>query len=120
MLEGKEDFFSEAELADKAHLNKEPLDSFYLTVLKKSPSIASEIKGYDEPILKCLKYIDNEVFEDKDDFKLIFHFSENEFFDNTEITVTIILEDKEVSEIKSDTINWKEGKNVTVKTITKK
>lgn len=121
-LEGKEEFFTPEELEAKEYLTTAPLDSFYLNVLKKGPSIAEFIKSHDEPILKHLTGIENVMFEDKDDYKLNFTFSENEFFSNEVLSVHVVVneEDGEATEIKSDKIDWKEGKNVTEKTITKK
>jgi len=121
LLEGKEDFFTPEELAAKEHLIKGKFDSFYLTVLKKCPSIASTIKAGDEPILKHLTLIEPSVFNDKDDYVLRFHFSANEYFTNESIEVTVVMDDEgTATEIKSDKINWNESKNVTEKVITKK
>jgi len=63
-----------------------------------------------------------DVFEDKDDYKLTFNFSENEYFTNStlEVNVTVDPEQGSATEIKSTKIEWKEGKNTCEKTITKK
>jgi len=121
-LEGKEDFFTPEELEAKEFMNTEPLDSYYLTVLKKGPAIAEVVQTHDEPILKHLINVESEVFENNDDYKLKFTFSENEFFTNEVLNLHVVVDEEEATakEIKSDKINWKEGKNVTEKTISKK
>jgi len=121
MLEGKEEFFTPEELEAKEYLNNEPLDSFYLNCLKKCPMIEEKIKSHDEAILKHLTQIESLVFEDNDNYVLKFHFSENLFFDNAILSVTVVMDEEGTAEeIKSDKVNWKEGKNVTTKSISKK
>lgn len=121
LLEGKEEFFTAEELEKKEYLNTTAIEGFYLSALKKNPMLKDEIKSNDEPILKQLKNIELELFADKDDFTLKFNFGTNEFFQNTVLTVNVVMnENGQCSEIKSDTINWNEGKDVTKKTITKK
>lgn len=121
MLEGKEEFFSAEELEKKEYINSDKLEDLYLTVFKKSPMFKELIKAHDEPILKLLKHIELSVYNDKDDFTLTFHFGENEFMEQSQIAVTVVMNEQgQSTEIKSDKVNWKEGKNVTEKTITKK
>jgi len=69
-----------------------------------------------------LTKIQCEVFEDKDDYRLTFDFSENEYFSNSTIVVNVTVDPEQGSatEIKSDKIEWKEGKNTCEKTISKK
>merc|ERR1712183_379404 len=88
----------------------------------KGPGIAESIKPGDEPILKHLTLIQCDVFEDKDDYKLTFNFSENEYFTNSSLVVDVTVDPEQGSatEIKSSKIEWKEGKNTCEKTITKK
>merc|ERR1711976_827469 len=115
-LANKEEFFTAEELASEDFKkDAEPIPDFYLTVFKKSPVVAEAIKAHDEPILKHLKNVDCEIFEDKDDYELTFKFSENEYFSNEEIKVTVVVDedDSEAKEIKCTEVNWKEGKNVT-------
>jgi len=125
LLEGKEEFFTPEELEAKEFMNEKPLEDYFLKMLKKGSVIAEYIKSADEPILKHLTKIESEVFEDKDDYKLKFHFSENEHFTNDVLTVHVVIDGDdeelgEATEIISDKINWNEGKNITEKTITKK
>merc|ERR1711959_478262 len=84
--------------------------------------MGESIKPGDEPILKHLTKIQCEVFEDKDDYRLTFDFSENEYFSNSVLVVNVTVDPEQGSatEIKSDKIEWKEGKNTCEKTISKK
>jgi len=51
----------------------------------------------------------------------IFHFEENEHFANSSLKVHIKMKDEEnPQEIVGTEINWKEGKDTTKKTVTKK
>jgi len=123
-LEGKEDFFTAEELAseDFKTSSADPLSDYCLKILQKNPMIKEGIKAHDEPILKHLTGIDAQIFEDNDNYELKFHFSENEWFTNSDVTVTVVVDEdeSEAKEIKCSGLNWKEGKNVTEKTITKK
>lgn len=83
--------------------------------------IAPEIKEKDEEILEHLEnieYVPDEANPLK--FELIFTFEENEHFDNTVVKKTIEMNsDDEPKKGYGDELNWKEGKNITVKTIKK-
>lgn len=83
--------------------------------------IAPEIKEKDEAILEHLvniEYVPNA--EDSLKFEITFTFSQNEFFDNEKLTKNFTLKDDEEPKSSTGTeINWKEGKNVTVKTVKK-
>jgi hypothetical protein len=83
--------------------------------------IAPEIKEKDEDVLEFLtnvEYIPDEANSLK--FDLIFTFAENEYFDNTIVKKSIELnDDDEPKKMTGDELNWKEGKNITVKTVKK-
>jgi hypothetical protein len=49
-----------------------------------------------------------------------FHFSENEWFNNKSIKKEFEIEGDEIKRSYGDAIDWKEGKNLTVKLIKKK
>jgi nucleosome assembly protein 1-like 1 len=121
LLEGKEEFFTAEELEAGEHRNKDKLDGYYLTVLKKSPELVKQITPADEPILKHITYVEPIVYADKDDYAVKFHFSANEWFTNSTLEVTVVTDTEgNATEIKSDVITWAEGKDVTSKTVTKK
>ena len=60
------------------------------------------------------------IKESENSLKVIFTFSENEWFTNTTLTKEFELEGDEIKRSFGDDINWKEGKNITIKTIKKK
>lgn len=51
---------------------------------------------------------------------LKFHFDANDYFTNTIITKEFELDGDEITKSFGDKIEWKEGKNVTVKIVKKK
>merc|ERR1712205_55561 len=56
-------------------------------------------------------------------FKIDFHFEENEYFEDSVLTKTYHMHDEEdnlLRYIESSEINWKSGKNLTVKVLRKK
>lgn len=60
------------------------------------------------------------IKESENNLKVIFTFSENEWFTNITLTKEFELEGDEIKRGFGDEINWKEGKNITIKTIKKK
>ncbi|XP_015907755.1 nucleosome assembly protein 1-like 1 [Parasteatoda tepidariorum] len=108
------------------------LPEFWLTAFKNAPSIQEMIEEYDEPILKHLIDVKATTFADPMSFTLEFHFEPNEYFTNSVLTKEYGLkcvpdpadvfsfEGPEIVKAKGCTIDWKKGKNVTVKTIKKK
>ncbi|KAJ9468896.1 putative nucleosome assembly protein [Diplonema papillatum] len=100
------------------------IPEFWLTALTNHP-IWSEIMihSWDQPILKHLS--DIESHDEPQGFRLTFHFSENEFFENRSLTKTYKVVNTEmdiddVEQIIGDDIKWKDGKNVTKKKAGKK
>ena len=81
---------------------------------------SSELKQCDEPILKQLKRIEATKAEDESKLTVVFHFNENDYFTNQTITKSFDIEGDEIKKSYGDKIEWKEGKNVTVKLIKKK
>ncbi|KFW05968.1 Nucleosome assembly protein 1-like 4, partial [Fulmarus glacialis] len=89
---------------------------------------------YDEPILKHLQDIKVKFSEPGQpmSFSLEFHFGPNDYFSNSVLTKTYKMksepdktdpfsfEGPEIVDCEGCTIDWKKGKNVTVKTIKKK
>ena len=77
----------------------------------------------DYPILKHLLDVQLTLHEEDEGFELKFLFSENEWMTNTELVKNYFLEDEEAplpDKIESSAIEWKEGKNVTIKKISVK
>ncbi|KJH48894.1 nucleosome assembly protein [Dictyocaulus viviparus] len=106
--------------------------SFWLHVLKGSEMTQDMIQEHDEPILKHLTDITSTIEVDPHGFTIYFHFSPNEFFTNTVLKKQYFLEIKpdpedpfsfdgpSVVRAIGDTIDWKEGKNITKKVVKKK
>merc|ERR1712087_1034627 len=91
--------------------------------------MGESIQEWDEPVLEFLTDIEKVQDEigSSSRFKLVFHFQENPYFENRELTKEYITEKRNpycdeltVKEIKSSTIEWKADKIVTVEKIVKK
>lgn len=109
------------------------MPDFWLTVLKHGGDVSELIQEHDEPILSHLtdiKLIYSEAGEPIS-FVLEFHFSPNDYFTNKTLTKKynmkmepddqdIMFEGPEIASSEGCEIDWKTGKNVTVKTIKKK
>ncbi|XP_028406490.1 nucleosome assembly protein 1-like 1 isoform X1 [Dendronephthya gigantea] len=126
--------------------NVRGIPEFWLTAMKNVDHIADMIQEHDEPILKNLtsidlKFIDEEKTSQESGegekevtmgFVLEFHFAPNAYFNNSVLTKTYKLsceidkeapfgfEGPEITHTTGCTIDWKKGKNVTVKVIKKK
>ena len=109
------------------------LPDFWLVALKNS-NLAEEIFEQDEPALKALTDVRvNFVPEEQGvGFTIDFHFKENEFFSNAVLSKTYIMQlpaaegeevdfdDEELQKLIATPVQWKAGKNLTVKVVTKK
>ncbi|KAG8235498.1 hypothetical protein J437_LFUL015725 [Ladona fulva] len=112
--------------------NVKGIPDFWLTIFKTVGMLAEMVQEHDEPILKHLVDV-KVIFSEKPmGFTLEFHFSPNEYFNNSVLTkeyeMTCVpdesdpfsFEGPEIYKCKGCTIDWKKGKNVTVKVIKKK
>merc|ERR1712071_132250 len=127
------------EMKSKAILEGEKKDEeskgipeFWLTIFKNVDLLADMMQEHDEPILKHLIDIKVQYKENPMGFILELFFSPNEFFDNLVLTKTYEMkctpdeddpfsfEGPEIHKCKGTVIDWKKGKNITVKTIKKK
>eukprot|EP01022_Parablepharisma_sp_SALTPOND_P012574 TRINITY_DN161_c0_g2_i12.p3 TRINITY_DN161_c0_g2~~TRINITY_DN161_c0_g2_i12.p3 ORF type:complete len:531 (+),score=109.12 TRINITY_DN161_c0_g2_i12:7135-8727(+) len=98
------------------------IPDFWLKALQNSHEVKEKIFEADIPILKHLSDI-RKVPLQGDSYKLVFTFTPNDYFTNTELIKTIIMDEEnsnECKEAQGTEINWKEGKDVTKKTIKKK
>lgn len=108
------------------------IPDFWLTIFKNVAMLSEMVQEHDEPILKHL-YDIKVIFLEKDPmgFVIEFHFSPNEYFSNSVLTKEYHMkcvpekddpfsfEGPEIYKCKGCIIDWKKGKNVTVKTIKK-
>ncbi|XP_039199235.1 nucleosome assembly protein 1-like 1 isoform X1 [Crotalus tigris] len=132
------------EMKEKAKLEEEKKDQekddpkgipeFWLTVFKNVDLLSDMVQEHDEPILKHLKDIKVKFSEAGEPmtFTLEFHFEPNEFFTNEVVTKTYRMRSEpddsdpfsfdgpEIMGCIGCQIDWKKGKNVTLKTIKKK
>ena len=113
---------------DKAEVKEDlkGVPEFWLSAMKNHYPLAETITDRDEAALKFLTDI-RMTYLDRPGFKLIFEFAENEFFTNKEITKTYYYQEESgyggdfiYDHAEGDKINWKEGKDLTVRLESKK
>jgi nucleosome assembly protein 1-like 1 len=102
------------------------IPEFWLSSLKNNVSLQEMITDTDEPVLRQLTDIRMEYL-DKPGFKLIFEFNENEFFTNNTLTKTYYYREESgyggdfiYDHAEGDVIEWKSGKDLTVRVESKK
>lgn len=126
--EDKEDESKEVKTEDKADSKEDfkGVPEFWLSAMKNHCALAETITDRDEAALKFLTDI-RMTYLDRPGFKLIFEFSENEFFTNKEITKTYYYQEESgyggdfiYDHAEGDKITWKEGKDLTVRVESKK
>lgn len=113
--------------ADDKDKDTKGIPEFWLTVMKNNPIVGDSITEKDEEALAFLRDIRYTRLDgDKPGFKLSFHFAENPFFTNKELTKTYHLADDDnlFGELVFDhaegcDIKWQSGKNLTVKIVKK-
>lgn len=105
------------------------LKGFWLKAMMHHPAFEDMIQKWDEPVLEYLVDIEKSNLEDDPNkgFKLVFFFSENPYFTNTELWKEYYTEetnpyngDLDTKKIVVNEIDWKAGKNVTVERVQKK
>ncbi|KAI7575223.1 nucleosome assembly protein-like protein, partial [Hortaea werneckii] len=111
--------------ADEATANMKGIPEFWLSAMKNS-SLAETITDRDEEALKHLTDIRMEYL-DRPGFRLIFEFAENDFFTNKQLTKTYYYQEENgyggdfiYDHAEGDKIEWKAGKDLTVKVESKK
>jgi nucleosome assembly protein 1-like 1 len=108
------------------------IPEFWLTAFKNYEMVGEMIQEHDEPILRHLTDVEVQMCKEPPGFNLLFHFSPNEYFNNPTLTKEyklscdpdqsdpFIYDGPEIVGCKGCKIDWKPGKNVTVKLIKKK
>ncbi|KAF8539256.1 putative nucleosome assembly protein [Trichophaea hybrida] len=129
VVAGKEDEDSDTEDAKKKEESTETMTGipeFWLSSMKNNALLAETITERDEAALKHLTDI-RLSYLDTPGFKLHFVFANNEFFTNKEITKTYYYQDENgyggdfiYDHAEGDKINWKDGKDLTVRIESKK
>ena len=123
--EDEEDKPKVEEEDEKAAADMKGIPEFWLSAMKNS-SLAETITDRDEEALKQLTDIRMEYL-DRPGFRLIFEFAENDFFTNKTITKTYYYQEENgyggdfiYDHAEGDKIDWKNGKDLTVKVESKK
>lgn len=106
------------------------LKGFWLKALKNHPALEEMIEKWDAEVLEFLKDITCKDLDPDDEgkgFRMTFHFAANPYFDNAVLSKEYRTKQDstyswEVSafEVSGCSVNWKEGKNVTVALVKKK
>jgi len=144
--EDEEDELS-ADVKDKAKIEDEKKDEvtektedvvgipeFWLTIFKNVDMLAEMVQEADEPVLALLEDVTETLSGNGETmgFTLHFHFKENDYFTNKVLTKEYMMkcepvednpfdfEGPEIFKCKGCEIDWKKGKNLTVKTVKKK
>jgi nucleosome assembly protein 1-like 1 len=127
--EEKEDMKDAADETPKQGESSEAvagIPEFWLSAMKNQVSLAEMITDRDEAALKHLTDVRMEYL-DKPGFRLIFEFAENEFFTNKVITKTYFYQNESgyggdfiYDHAEGDKIDWKAGKDLTVRIESKK
>lgn len=139
-IQNKEEQKKEKDLSNtateesKVDTDVKGIPEFWLTIFKSTDVLQDMIQDHDEPILKSLQDIRVAFSESTNPmtFTLEFIFEPNEYFTNTVLKKCYKMrhmpdekdpfsfDAPEIVECKGCEIDWKKGKNVTVKTIKKK
>ncbi|BFZ53856.1 histone chaperone [Savitreella phatthalungensis] len=125
MQDDEDDEESQAE-TDSASEKIEGIPEFWLTAMRNVVSLSEMITSRDESALKSLQDI-RISYLDKPGFRLSFHFANNDFFTNKEVTKTYFYQEEAgyggdfiYDRAEGDTIHWKDGQDLTVRYETKK
>jgi nucleosome assembly protein 1-like 1 len=115
-----------AEKVEETTSDVKGIPEFWLSAMKNQISLAEMITDRDEAALKDLTDVRMEYL-DKPGFRLIFEFAENEFFTNRAITKTYFYQNESgyggdfiYDHAEGDKIDWKDGKDLTVRVESKK
>uniref|UniRef100_A0A4W3I9T2 Nucleosome assembly protein 1-like 4b n=1 Tax=Callorhinchus milii TaxID=7868 RepID=A0A4W3I9T2_CALMI len=110
------------------------IPDFWVTIFRNVDMLSELVEEHDEPILKHLQDVRVKFSEPNEpmNFTLEFHFEPNDYFTNSILTKTYKMksepdqvdpfsfEGPEIVDFVGCTIDWKKGKNVTMKNIKKK
>jgi nucleosome assembly protein 1-like 1 len=113
------------EAADADETGPAGVPEFWVGVLRANEVTAAQITEKDEEVLEYLVDIRSRELDGEDEcgFEITFEFAENPFFENTTLVKTYHMVDSDDPVLEKATgtkIEWKSGKNVTVKVMKKK
>jgi len=105
----------------KETLTNNPISEYWYKVITNCQQLSQDVFEPDHDVLKHLKEIKHFTEEGTENFSLEFHFAPNEFFENEVLKVRFaMISENDVEKIVGCAIKWKEGKDTTKKTVTKK
>jgi len=103
------------------------VEGFWLTAFNKNSAVSYLVKDDDEPILNYLIDVRSEWLDDveQSSFCLTFEFEKNPYFEDEILKKRFILREEEdgervLAKTEGTPIRWKEGKDVTVRVVTRK
>mmetsp|Transcript_148544 Transcript_148544/g.211019 ORF Transcript_148544/g.211019 Transcript_148544/m.211019 type:complete len:348 (-) Transcript_148544:13-1056(-) len=97
------------------------IEEYWFKALKNCQKLEQDIQEEDHPLMKAITRITDKNEEGNDNFEITFHFAPNDYIENEKLTVKFIMNDQdEPSKTESDEVQWKEGKNLSKKTVEKK
>jgi len=128
------DEIKKLEIKDDKKQNIKGIPNFWLTVFQNANEtlLNGLFEKIDEPVFKHLEDITITIPEENTGFTIHFHFSQNEYFTNTVLTKEyemksdidpedpLDFDGPEVFQSKGCKIDWKPGKNLTMKVIKQK
>ena len=124
--EGEDEEQAEEPQAEESTEKMNGIPEFWLSAMKNQMSLAEMITDRDEEALKYLTDVRMEYL-DRPGFRLIFEFAENEFFTNKTITKAYFYQEESgyggdfiYDHAEGDKIDWKNGKDLTVRIESKK
>jgi len=105
----------------KDYLLPDPVPEYWSKVFKNCIQLSQDIFESDYDVLKHLQKIEHHEEDNSNNYSLKFYFGPNEYFENEVLTVRfVMLSENEVDKIEGTDIKWKEGKDITKKTVSKK
>jgi len=102
------------------YFTEEKISEFWLKVFMNSDVIGEHVEERDEPLLKHLEKVEAGKSEDLKTLWVDFFFSQNEWFSNDKLHKEFTLEGEVIKKSSGTAVEWKEGKNITVKIVKKK
>jgi nucleosome assembly protein 1-like 1 len=103
------------------HLTAAPIEDYWFKVLTNCNTLSQDIFEADHPLLKKITKIEHIPEDNTENFEIKFHFAPNEYFENTHLGVKFFMIDQgEPEKTEGTEIKWKEGKDITKKTVQKK
>ena len=119
--EGEEEAMADVKAEESSGPVPDGIPEFWLSAMKNQVSLAEMITSRDEDALKSLTDIRMEYL-DKPGFRLLFEFADNDFFTNKVLSKTYYYQEENgyggdfiYDHAEGDKVNWKQGKDLTVK-----